>query len=181
MGANTTLKSPVHLVQRLRRLSSPVESPWPSSVADHFDLDYMGSAEFEFGALATSKKALRALHPESWGDPKRIAAPSGQDAWFVGPPERVMLAEQLLAAGLSGAYGHHTEERLCIFEACLSGCHTMAARASGFPTSQSDPGMTRSVKPRSHAASFGLTRARVPRPARYGPGGARANVGLRSG
>jgi hypothetical protein len=117
MGANTTLKSPVHLVQRLRRLSSPVESPWPSSVADHFDLDYMGSAEFEFGALSTSKKALRALHPESWGDPKRIAAPSGQDAWFVGPPERVMLAEQLLAAGLSGAYGHHTEERLCIFEA----------------------------------------------------------------
>lgn len=118
MEAKATLKSPVYLVQRLRATHpSSTYTPRATYVGDYFDVDYMGSAEFEFGALATSKQALCELLPETWGDPKRIVAPSGEEAWFVGPPERVMLAEQLLAAGLSGGYGHHTKEVLYIFQA----------------------------------------------------------------
>lgn len=118
METRATLKSPVYLVQRLRAFhASMTRTPRATYIGDHFSVDYMGSAEFEFGALTESKKALCELQPETWGDPKRIVAPSGQEAWFVGPPERVMLAEQLLVAGLSGGYGHHTKEALYIFQA----------------------------------------------------------------
>lgn len=56
-------------------------------------MDYMGSAEFEFGALPAALVAMRTLWCTEW-EPKRIKH-DGAVAWFIGPPTELEKAEKL--------------------------------------------------------------------------------------
>lgn len=58
---STLSRSPIHqpwLVQTAR-LKTPLADPKTSTLSNSVDFDYMGSAEFEFGALPKSLRRLR--------------------------------------------------------------------------------------------------------------------------
>jgi len=70
---------PPRLIQRL----STSQNRSKSGIDGHFEFDYMGSAEFEFGALNKALKAMRAapdIHPE----PIQISVEGIPDFWYVG-------------------------------------------------------------------------------------------------
>lgn len=93
-----------YLVQRL-------VSPWhikenAKGVDRYFSMDYMGSAEFEFGALPKALKAMRAAC-DNW-QPRKMKVKAGlpqtdwkdQVAWYVGPPELYDIALKLFKTEL---------------------------------------------------------------------------------
>ena len=54
---------PVWLVQRAE-IPKPLADPDTSTLTNSLKLDYMGSAEFEFGALPNSLRSLRSAHEQ---------------------------------------------------------------------------------------------------------------------
>jgi len=80
-----------YLIQRVRRRSQ---------VAEHqkgfdriFELDYMGSSEFEFGTIPKALKAMRANKSDEW---KVRSITVGKDtAYFYGAPDMIGIATQV--------------------------------------------------------------------------------------
>lgn len=80
----------VRLVQRLRHHEARgVEH----NIARYFDFDYMGSSEFEFGAIPKAKKALNAALPVPV-TPEPVKLTEGQHtAWYIGPEAHLEMAK----------------------------------------------------------------------------------------
>lgn len=78
------------LVQRMKRRDRPGEG-----VDAHFEFDYMGAAEFEWGTLPEALKLMRGWPTMSEWEPTviRLGLPDhpAHVAWFVGPVEALEL------------------------------------------------------------------------------------------
>ncbi len=90
------LRSDPYLVQRLKL--NEYSQGKGKGVDAHFTMDYMGSAEFEFGALPASLKIIREYIKDDW-EPMKIKV-GEHVAWFVGlkelyNPAKLFFAEQL--------------------------------------------------------------------------------------
>lgn len=88
------------LIQRVKRRSH---------VAEHqkgfdriFELDYMGSSEFEFGTIPQALKAMRANKNETWTI--RSITVGKHTAYFVGQPDMVNIATQVFDDELKPTY-----------------------------------------------------------------------------
>lgn len=91
-----------HLVQRVMRRSSPDEQK--KGLDQHFEFDYMGSSEFEWGTLPKSVRRMRELlQNESW-EPKKITASTGEEVWYVGSPGRMEIAAEFFEYELNGKW-----------------------------------------------------------------------------
>ena len=78
-----------------------------SGVDANFSMNYMGSSEFEWGALPEALRRMRAANPEAWA-PVKIE--SGKHvAFFVGPVEAIETARTIFADQL-GARSVHLKE-----------------------------------------------------------------------
>lgn len=90
--------------------------------------------------------ALRAALAERRG----VAVAREDDAY-----KRLDAARSALRAALDDSPSTRDAEKLSAqwIEACLSGCHTTARAGLGSRPAGRKPGLTRSVEPRSHAAS----------------------------
>lgn len=101
-----------YLVQRLRRREFP--SSTAKGVDQHFSMDYMGSSEFEWGALPAALRALRAALPT----PKPVKITATRDGvtvsgWYVGDPADLDVATYwftTIVATDDGAYKFHMKE-----------------------------------------------------------------------
>lgn len=94
-----------HLVQRLRHFEKPKRgSSTPPKISGFFNFDYMGSAEFEFGAIPAAKKELRdALAAAGWPPPAKME--SGKRVfWFVGPRSAIIPAALWLPEEIKEAH-----------------------------------------------------------------------------
>lgn len=79
------------LIQRVtRRPEARVEAKGLDSI---FSFDYMGSSEFEWGAIPKALKAMRATRNKAW-EIRTISA-LGKTCYYVGDPETFGLATQL--------------------------------------------------------------------------------------
>jgi hypothetical protein len=114
-----TLKHNIYLVQRVkskfiqRASKHLLPDPIPTSIDYFFTMDYMGSAEFEYGALPAALKRMRAATMVS--EPKRIKVAGKYLCWYVGPEDEYTLAKMLFIdqLGLSGDFTR-LKERTCI-------------------------------------------------------------------
>lgn len=90
------MKKYPYLIQRVLHWDTPVEDR--SGVDRHFRMDYMGSAEFEFGQVPHSLRAMRAAGDSLVG-PKRIKVQFGDEyyiVWYIGREEEIGTATQFL-------------------------------------------------------------------------------------
>lgn len=101
-----------YLIQRIIRQKNPDKS----GVDRYFLFDYMGSAEFEFGALPKALSEMRSEVTESWA-PEKIEA-AGHTIWFVGPPRFLSIAAKFFEAEISGAR-MYLKEVTCIRDTYL--------------------------------------------------------------
>lgn len=85
-----------HLVQRVRLRRPEDRLPERGAIDGVFVFDYMGAAEFEWGALPSCLKELRAA-PVPLPVPLRVAE---HTAWFVGRPELQPYAQTFFEAEL---------------------------------------------------------------------------------
>jgi len=88
------MKDYPYLVQRMLRWNEPLENR--KGIDQHFRMDYMGSAEFEFGQLPHSLKAMRAAAGSFIG-PKRIKSKIGDEyftVWYIGREEEYETAKR---------------------------------------------------------------------------------------
>jgi len=83
-----------YLVQRVSRRESPRDTS--KGVDKHFSFDYMGSAEFEFGALPEALKRMRVRVDRL--NLLKISSPQEgvKRLWFLGEPEYLPQAVALL-------------------------------------------------------------------------------------
>ncbi|MHA2062895.1 MAG: hypothetical protein ACXABY_00770 [Candidatus Thorarchaeota archaeon] len=89
------------LVQRLEARKFPGKK---KGVDHYFLMDYMGSAEFEFGALPYSLDLMRASDKiDLWEAPTRIDC-VGHALWFVGACSDLETAIDLVVRCLDGTY-----------------------------------------------------------------------------
>lgn len=79
----------VWLVQRIRRRDMPSSK----GIDALFEFDYMGAAEFEFGALPKALKAMRAAKSKRWR-PQKIDF-GNYRTYYVGAPDVIGVAAQL--------------------------------------------------------------------------------------
>lgn len=87
-----------YLVQRvIFRKNSPNSA---KGVDKYFGFDYMGSSEFEWGALPKALEEMRAAHPAKW-KPKKIQV-KDKIVWYVGSEESFPCAEALFKDQLGG-------------------------------------------------------------------------------
>lgn len=102
--AYTRIEGYPFLVQRLRHHEARgVEH----NIARYFDFDYMGSSEFEAGAIPRSKKILNAALPLGTEKPEPVKLSEGEHtAWYVGPNAHLEMARtwfrEELAADATG-------------------------------------------------------------------------------
>lgn len=82
-----------------------------------FAFDYMGSSEFEWGALPKALKLMREVKTKEWKVEHLYVEVSGDgasthdiDAYFVGRPEDLQIAESLLRDQLQKRPQHRTKE-----------------------------------------------------------------------
>lgn len=85
-GLKKEIKLP-YLMQRMR-VSKEVRTG-KTGVDAFIEFDYMGSAEFEFGALGKTLKQSRA---QVQSEPLQLLF-NGHEAWFVGPEEKLEVAD----------------------------------------------------------------------------------------
>lgn len=98
-----------HLVQRLSYRTMPEYTEGrPVGVGSYFGFDYMGSAEFEFGAIPSAKTrlvgSLNDKYGDVWPDPVCITAEGPHKAWFVGLPDQLDLARDWFSTELKYDY-----------------------------------------------------------------------------
>ena len=82
------------LVQRVKLNQSP--NAKDKGVDAYFGFDYMGSAEFEFGALFKALKVMRE-NADAYGEPVRLKDENGRVIWFVGPEDKLAFATEFFA------------------------------------------------------------------------------------
>jgi hypothetical protein len=109
----------IYLVQRVK--TKPIQrtpkhllpDPIPTSIDYFFEMDYMGSSEFEWGALPESLKRMRAATMVA--EPKRLKVAGKYLCWYVGPEDEYTLAKMLFIdqLALSGDFAR-LKERTCI-------------------------------------------------------------------
>lgn len=102
-----------YLVQRLKlNTYHPGDR---KGVDRYFSFDYMGSAEFEFGALPSALKSMRA-HPTlpEW-KPTELTHKS-HCLWFLGPKDLEPVALELFKSRFHDRYESDLKERTYIFE-----------------------------------------------------------------
>jgi len=93
------------LVQRIKKRSS---KKGKKGVDQYFEFDYMGSAEFEWGALPKALKAMKNLE----GISLPITTDDGAKAYFFGPEKMFSVAEHLFKSHYSGNTQEcHTKDR----------------------------------------------------------------------
>lgn len=95
-----------HLVQRLVRRSSPNDRH--VGVDRDFTLEYMGSAEFEFG---TANRQLRALVEVYERLEILPALVNGHTLWYLGLPQQLAEAEALIADQAHATPRYRFQER----------------------------------------------------------------------
>lgn len=104
------------LIQRLL----PAREGKPGTGIDaYFNLDYMGAAEFEWGALPGSLKLMRPADKKEKWEPIRITVMSPNDTgspddvvcWYVGSKETLPIAEKFFADQLQRDYEWSLKER----------------------------------------------------------------------
>jgi len=88
----------IWLIQRIKTKQRVVtnrdlEQPFSPSIDFHFEMDYMGSSEFEWGALPQALKRMRAA--TMIDAPKRIKIAGKYVCWFVGPEDEYNIAKAL--------------------------------------------------------------------------------------
>ena len=100
------------LIQRIRFRKEPYGRM--KGVDKFFDFDYMGSAEFEFGALPKALKIMREARTKDWKVTKLAVgvdpASTNLAAFFVGHPDDLPIAEALLRDQLQKCPKHYTKE-----------------------------------------------------------------------
>lgn len=84
-----------YLIQRVDLNKYPKDEA--VGVDAFFRFDYMGSAEFEYGALHKALKAMRAEASSYPPDPVKIEDENGRVIWFVGPESRLDCARGIFA------------------------------------------------------------------------------------
>jgi len=84
----------ISLVQRVRIKATTQ----PGNIDHHFEFDYMGSSEFEWGALPAALRAMRSTKLEL----AHIEV-TGQTCWYVGPDKELDAAYVLFADQLKPA------------------------------------------------------------------------------
>jgi hypothetical protein len=90
-----------YLVQRLKFREHPQEKS--KGVDKFFSMDYMGSSEFEWGALPKALKAFRAT--KLLKKPKKIKQyPDGHTVWYVGPESEYVTAREFFFSQLKDPY-----------------------------------------------------------------------------
>jgi hypothetical protein len=104
-----------YLIQRVSRRKH---------IADHqkgfdriFELDYMGSSEFEFGTIPQALKAMRANKNSDWTI--RSIVVGKHTAYFVGAPNMLNIATQVFEDELKESYSERKfrhKERTAIYE-----------------------------------------------------------------
>ena len=111
-----------YLVQRVLKNGYP--SPDAKGVDALFRFDYMGSAEFEFGAINKSLKRLRATPAseviEAWLKHTHSRRAGEKDvAHYVGPKSGLESARRVFEAEMEAPYGEvlRFKEQTCILEA----------------------------------------------------------------
>jgi len=88
------------LIQRVKRRSHVSEH---SKGFDRiFELDYMGSSEFEFGTIPKALKAMRAAKDDTWII--RTITVGKDTAYFVGPADRLNAATQVFEDNLKATW-----------------------------------------------------------------------------
>jgi len=90
-----------YLVQRINLRST--QDPNRKGVDRYFSMDYMGSAEFEFGELPKSLKRIRSALPT---DLKKMQV-GGYTAWYCGPETFYEVAMTLFEDALEGRHYDH--------------------------------------------------------------------------
>lgn len=88
-----------YLVQRLKHHEPRGNQ---NNIGRYFDFDYMGSAEFEFGAIPNAKKALLAMTPEEF-EPVEITE-GAHKAWYVGPKAHMEMVRVWFREELANDY-----------------------------------------------------------------------------
>lgn len=81
-----------------------------------FSCDYMGSAEFEFGALPGALLAMRAIPDLSKWEPEELKY-GPHRLWFVGPETLKLVAEEFFKSRFKARYEADLKERTHIAEA----------------------------------------------------------------
>lgn len=118
----------VYLVQRLEERVPPQAG---KGVDRYFSMDYMGSAEFEYGALPRALRAIRAdpTYPE-WEPVKIQAGP--HETWYVGNPGGLQRATEFFTSELARTWaGRSTKETTNLPEVYL-GTSGRTPRTSGW-------------------------------------------------
>ena len=77
-----------HLVQRVNLACSDLTDR--TGVDRYFSFEYMGSAEFEFGALGVALKEMRSQIKENWKP--SLCKIEDKRVWYVGPDEHKQVA-----------------------------------------------------------------------------------------
>jgi hypothetical protein len=88
-----------YLVQRIDRVKDPTKYPDAKGVDRYFSFDYMGAAEFEWGALPQAMKKMLAAVDDSWEVTKVTV--DTHTCWYVGPASALKLATALFADQLN--------------------------------------------------------------------------------
>ena len=103
------LKHGISLVQRVNvRRSARLEgfNKDIKSIDHYFEMDYMGSSEFEWGTIPQALKRMRARAQmdDFVTEPQRIKVAGQYVAWFVGPMDQFNIAKALFIdqLGLAG-------------------------------------------------------------------------------
>ena len=100
----------------VQRLKAPL-SDHGTGLDKYFLLDYMGAAEFEWGALPGSLKVMRAAKGMKKWEPFRLTAHDGDKeylAWYVGSEETKMVALEFFDDQLRERPKWSLKERSCI-------------------------------------------------------------------
>jgi len=127
MDSNREWEMKPYLVQRMRRREYGAESR--TGVDKVFEMDYMGSAEFEFGALPKSLKQMRDAKDTNVRKRLEIETKQGmQVVFYYGPEESAEFAKALFADHLDNKYGstHRLKERTEIHDAYFGETNTVA-------------------------------------------------------
>lgn len=100
------------LIQRIRVRKEPYDGA--KGIDKFFDFDYMGSSEFEWGALPKALKIMREAKTKDWKVTKLAVgvdpASTGLTAFVVGHPDDLPIAEALLRDQLQKCPKHYTKE-----------------------------------------------------------------------
>ena len=102
-----TINGYPYLVQRLKARKDPATDK--TGITRFFEFDYMGAAEFEFGAIPRAKKALQEILSKEKVNPVEITQ-DGHTVWYVGPKADLEMARTWFREELKVDYSPRMKE-----------------------------------------------------------------------